>query len=148
MERERLINFIEINHYYMTLSEMSQETKENIPLIKRICETNGWHPITIPERMKLFIEANKHLSLEEQAEKAQLSVNGLKHHYELNNIPIPDKKKKQDKDVEDYEKIKAIKRSKQIINRSEFTYYNQSGTDTLDKLNGIKTTGRNDRLMI
>lgn len=150
MEQERLINFIEINHHFMTLSEISEETGSNIPLIKRICDKNGWHPITIPERMRLFIESNKHLSLEDQAEKAGLSVGGLKHHYELNNIPLPEKKKKRDCLVIEEEcKNKQVKlKNRKVVNRSEFTYYNQSGTDMLDELNGIRTTNRNDRLLL
>lgn len=91
--KEKLINFIEINHHFMTVSEMAEETGCNSPLVKRICDDHGWKPMTISERMKEFILANQHLSLDDQAEKANLSVTGLKHHYEINNIPLPARKK-------------------------------------------------------
>ena len=151
MEKEQLVAFIEVNHHLMTMSEMVEETGANVPLIKRICESNGWHPITIAERMKDFIESNKHLSLDEQADKAGLSVTGLKHHYELNNIPLPKKKSKYDCHVveeKEEQKIEKKLKDKIPINRKAFTYYNQSGSDYLDSLNGIKTTDRNDRLLM
>lgn len=150
MEKEKLVNFIEINHYFMTQSEMAEETGCNPPLIKRICESNGWHPITIAERMKDFIKANKHLSLDEQAEKAGITVTGLKHHYDINNIPLPPNKK-ENKNSEYQAAIKeyvGANFKNNNINRKAFTYYTQSGSDYLDSLNGIKTTDRNDRLLM
>lgn len=97
MEKDKLINFIEINHHFMTVSEMAEETKHNSPLIKRICDDNGWQPMTIQQRMKEFIEANRHLSLEDQAEKANLTTSGLKHHYEVLGIPLPYRERKNKK---------------------------------------------------
>ena len=150
MEKEQLIAFVEVNHHLMTLSEMAEETGNNIPLIKRICDNNGWQPMTIPERMKEFIESNKHLSLEEQAEKVGLGITGLKHHYKALGIPLPEKKKQpQDIIIEPQEDKRKVKiKFKENIDRRSFTYYNQSGTDFLDSFNGIKITDRNDRLLM
>lgn len=157
MEKEQLTSFIEINHYFMTISEIAEETGANFPAIKRICDERGWHPITIAERMDAFIKENKHLSIEEQADKLGMSVTGLKHHYKALDIPIPERKRKNARPDDEEpvieekvvnEKVDKKPKEKRIIDRKAFTSYNQSGTDMLDSLNGIKTTCRNDRLLI
>lgn len=122
----------------MTVSEMADETGCNNPLIKRICDDNGWKPMTISERMKEFIEANQHLTLDEQAEKAGMSINGLKHHYEVNDIPLPEKKKKngsfvaEEKQEERVPEIKSKIRKRKPIDRKSFTSYAQSSSDLLE----------------
>lgn len=156
VDKERLTNFIEINHYFMTVTEMAEETGANFPLVKRICDSNGWKPITIAERMATFIESNKNLSLEDQADKLEISVTGLKHHYEKLGIPLPERKRKNaridDSPVIQQEEVKQKSdkkpKEKTVIDRRSFTYYTQSGTDMLDRINGIQTTIRNDRLLI
>lgn len=154
MNKQQLKEYIAINHHFMTMQEMADETKESYGSIAYICKKHGYHPITIGERVRDFIIKNKNLSLQEQADKLGITLLALNEHYSKTGTPLPEitpvkeEKSKLSISAQEFikETIKSIKK-RNDINRKQFTVYNQSGSDILDEHRGIKTTERNHKLL-
>lgn len=117
MTKSQLTQYIEINHHFMTLQEMADETKAPYPTIYSICQRKGFKPMTLAERAEM--------KTKEKQIKPVLSA-GAKQF------------------IADF--VKSIEPRKKIERKLKATY-NQSGSDLLDEIRGIKTTDRNDKLL-
>ena len=52
MTREELYNYIRDNHRLFTMPEMAEATGFSYQQIKKMCDSNGFEPITLAERVK------------------------------------------------------------------------------------------------
>lgn len=154
MNKQQLKEYIEINHHFMTMQEMCDETGETHARISYICKKNAYKAITIGERILEFLTKNTHLSIDQQATKLGLTKQALLEHYYKNKLPVPEApepvqpKPKMSHAVQEFinDTIGTLKRTS--IDRKGFTVYNQTGSDLLDEYRGIKTTDRNDKLLL
>lgn len=88
MTKEELYAYLKDNHRLFTTTEMAEATAFSAQQIKTACDNCGFKPITMGERVKEYIENNQHLSLEEQAEKLDMRVDSLRHHYRVHGYDV------------------------------------------------------------
>lgn len=153
MTKDQLKSYIEINHHFMTIQEMADEAKEDYHVIVYICRKNNFKPITVGERIREVIKSRTDLTIEQQAEKLGMPIQNLLEHYYKSRTPLPKEKKKiktkLSKGAQQYmnDIIKSCQPRKEV-NRKAFTVYNQSGSNLLDEFRDIKTTDRNNKLLL
>lgn len=161
MDNQKLVEYIQINHWFMTLSEMASEL--NIPhsTLKYECDKLGVTPITGGERAQEFIKAHSHLTLEEVAERLNVHPSTLYPHMRSTGITLETKFQRERRLAELKPKNKPAKTN--IWSEDEVDYitslsgygnpnkqkikrvpgvYNQTGSKFTDELRGIKTTDR------
>lgn len=81
ISREELPQYLRENHRLYTLSEMSEITGYSYSQIKVACDNEGLIVITLAERVKEYIECNMHLTLQQQADRLDMKVEGLRYYY-------------------------------------------------------------------
>lgn len=135
INNERIVEFIKINHYLMTLAEMAQELRITPSAMGRICTELNIVPVTIGERSKEFILKNQHLTQEELALKLCVTKESIVPYIKELGIKI----------LTNFQKSTKIKEEAQAALPPRIppkAVYTQSGSDLSDSLKGIITTTR------
>lgn len=164
MNKEEINQYLLINHWYMTITEMSVELNIPYSSISNKCKELEISAITIRERMEEFIKAHQDWTVEDTAEYFHVQPCNIYPYMKGLGISLKtrgqnerkEKELKKEKDKHDISPINKWSKEhldyinaltgykkpgdKKIKRISE--PYTQSGSQFTDELRGIKTTER------
>ena len=161
----KLIEYIKINHWYMTLSEMATELNLAHSTIMYECDLLGIKPITVRERVIEFIKDNQDLTIEDIADRLGMSVSSMYPYLKDLGIKLKTRGQVEPQNAALQEKIRTETKQAPIVHLSDeaMDYLNgltgyrlpekqpikrvrepftQTGSQFTDELRGIETTKR------
>lgn len=92
MNRDDLIEYLNINAPFMTLTEMAEEKRMELPTLRAICIKNNIKPITRGERCQEYIKSHMHQTVAEIMVALEIKEPALKLIFKDMGLKYPLKK--------------------------------------------------------
>lgn len=147
MIKEKMQEFILINHYFMTYSEMAEELNTTPANVGRWCKELGVQPITKRERATEFIIKHQYLTAEQIAEKMNMSLESVTTYIKELELPILTNKQKSIADRSANSLIRKTVTKPRSVTKEEFIKLAdlpQEYKDYIRETTGINITGNNE----